>query len=88
MSKDNASKSRKGEVISVEFRPAKGGVVSETRTKYKRGGQGGGPMDDYEHETAVHSTKEDAAAHLHAALGKAWGGSDGPDRETKADEEG
>lgn len=62
----------KGEVESVTFRPAKGGVVSETTTAYKRGGQGGGPDREYEHETAVHPTHEHAAAHLKSMLGHAY----------------
>lgn len=39
----NSSNRDKGEVIAVEFRPAKGGATSETHMKYKRGGQGDGP---------------------------------------------
>jgi hypothetical protein len=46
---------RKGEIHSVEFRPAKGGAVSTTRTKYKRGGTGGGGDYDFEEENEVHS---------------------------------
>lgn len=51
-------------VESVEFRKAKGGVISETRFKTARGGQGGGPDCDYNHETAIHTTAEHAQAHL------------------------
>lgn len=45
---------RMGEIHSLEFRPAKGGAVSVTRTRHRRGGQGGGPDFDYEEEQEVH----------------------------------
>lgn len=67
----------KGEVIAVEFRPAKGGATSETHMKYKRGGQGGGPMEDHEREMAVHATKEDAHKHLDKMMGDCWSKQDG-----------
>lgn len=63
-----------GKVCEISFRPAEGGAVSETRTEYKRGGQGGGPDVDYDHETAVHPTLEHAVKHLKAALGPAFAG--------------
>jgi hypothetical protein len=53
----------------VEFRPAKGGITSETHMKFKRGGQGGGPSEDHETETAIHPTMDHAHAHLTAMLG-------------------
>lgn len=70
----NDTKRGKGEVESVQFKPAKGGVISETRHKIKRGGQGGGPLHDYEHETAVHPTIESAHAHLTAMMGHSFAG--------------
>ena len=45
---------RKGEIHSVEFRPAKGGAISTTRTKFKRGGTGGGGDYDFEEQNEVH----------------------------------
>lgn len=67
------AKSRKGEVRSVSFEPAKGGLISRTAMRYHRGGQGGGPEYDHEEETAVHSTMKHAAAHLHKVLGHHFG---------------
>lgn len=72
MAKESSSRG-KPEVQEVTFRPAKGGVVSETRMKYKRGGQGGGPMNDYESQTAVHSSHEEPSKHLKAMLGRCFG---------------
>lgn len=63
----------KSEVCEVSFKPAKGGLVSETRTKSKRGGQGGGPDYDYETENGVHSTLEHASKHLKSTLGHHFG---------------
>jgi hypothetical protein len=60
---------RKGRLCEISFRPAEGGAISETRTEYKRGGQGGGPDVDYDHETAVHPTLEHAVKHLKKELG-------------------
>lgn len=64
----------KSEVMEVSFRPAKGGVISETRSRTKRGGQGGGPDYDYETENGVHPTVKHAAAHLEKTLGHAFAG--------------
>lgn len=61
-----------GKVCEISFRPAKGGAVSETRTEYQRGGQGGGPDVDYEHETAVHPTMAHAVNHLKNHLAEAF----------------
>lgn len=80
MSANNSSRG-KPEVKEVSFKPAKGGIVSETRKEVKRGGQGGGPNYDYEHETAVHPTIESAHAHLTAMMGHAFAG-----KEEKADD--
>jgi hypothetical protein len=63
----------KGEVQEVSFRPAEGGLVSETHTKFKRSGQGGGPDFDHERETAIHPTIEHAHDHLSAMLGHHFG---------------
>jgi len=73
MSKESSSRG-KGEVVAVEFRPAKGGVTSETHMRYKRGGQGGGPMEDHEREMAVHTSAEDAHQHLSKMMGHCFGG--------------
>lgn len=75
----------KREVEAVEFRPAKGGVISETKTKVHRGGQGGGPDYDYEREETGHPTHEHAAAHLKKMLGHAFGQAP---VEPKADDDG
>jgi len=64
---------RKGRLCEISFRPADGGAISETRTEYKRGGQGGGPDVDYDHETAIHPTMEHAERHLRKTLGPAFG---------------
>jgi hypothetical protein len=64
----------KQEIEEVAFRPAKGGIISETRTKTKRPGQGGGPSYDYDHDTEVHPSMEHAQAHLEAKLGDCFGG--------------
>lgn len=63
----------KPEIQSVNFEPAEGGLVSETRMKYKRGGQGGGPDYDYETERAIHPSIEHAAEHLREKLGHHFG---------------
>lgn len=64
----------KPEVESIEFRPAEGpALISTTRTKYKRGGQGGGPSHDYESEEAVHTSLEDAHEHLNEHFGGHFG---------------
>lgn len=73
----------KSTIESVSFRPAKGGVISETSHRTKRSGQGGGPMHDYDHETAVHPSMEHAQAHLGKMLGDCYGSSKG---ESKDDE--
>lgn len=67
-------KAEKHEIESVEFRGAKGGIVSETRMRHKRPGQGGGPDYDYKHETGVHPTLEHAKEHLETALGHLFTG--------------
>lgn len=54
----------KKELVSVEFRPAKGGMISRTNMKSPRGGQGGGPSYDHESEETVHPTMEHATAHM------------------------
>jgi hypothetical protein len=76
MARESNSRDRKGEVMGLEFKPAKGGLISETHMKYKRGGQGGGPMED----------------HLAAVMGHCFPSGtdkedDEPNRETAADEE-
>lgn len=78
MSKVNANSAAKSkpEVSEVTFRKAKGGVISETRKEIRRGGQGGGPVMDYEHESAVHSDMKSAHDHLTAMLGHSFEGSD------------
>ena len=63
----------KPEVVRISFEPAEGGLVSETHMKYKRGGQGGGPDYDHETERGIHSTMEDAQAHLEEHFGKHFG---------------
>lgn len=78
----NDAKRGKGEVESVSFKPLKkGGVLSSTHRVFKRGGQGGGPVHDYESEDAAHPTLESAHAHLKAMMGHAFKG------EAKGDEE-
>lgn len=66
------AKGHKGEIEHIMLRPAKGGVVSSTSMKYKRGGQGGGPSHDYEEETRVHPTHEHLASHLKDVLGHVY----------------
>jgi len=95
MAGNSSSRSRKGEVVGMEFRPATGadgGLVSETHMKYKRGGQGGGPMEDHEMEEAIHPTMKHAQEHLAAVMGHCFPSGtdkedDEPNRETAADEE-
>jgi hypothetical protein len=77
--------SRKSELIEVSFKPAKGGIISETRTKVKRGGQGGGPDYDYETENGAHPDLAHAAAHLKSTMGHCFSGS--AKTEEPADEE-
>lgn len=68
--------SRKGETVGVEFKPATGGIISTTHMRFKRGGQGGGPDFDHEHEEAVHPTMEHAVGHLRTTLGGVFGKSE------------
>lgn len=60
------------ELIEVSFKPATGGMISETR--HKMGGGKFGP--DYKHDTAVHGSLGHAVRHLKAAFGKASGKKD------------
>jgi hypothetical protein len=64
---------KKPEILEVAFKPAKGGVVSETRTRTPRGGQGGGPSFEHDSEQGVHPTMEHAVAHLKSSLGHCFG---------------
>lgn len=57
---DNAS------VQGIEFKPATGGMISETRHKVSGGKYG----PDYKYETAVHPSIGHAVRHLKAAFGK------------------
>ncbi len=57
------------ELIEVSFKPATGGMISETR--HKTGGGKFGP--DYKHDTAVHGSLGHAVRHLKTAFGKAAG---------------
>jgi hypothetical protein len=59
----------KRELLEVSYRPAKGGLISETRTRTPRGGQGGGPDFDHETEQAVHKNLKHAQAHLAKCMG-------------------
>ena len=59
----------KPKLVAVEFRPAKNGIISETRTRTPRGGQGGGPDFDHETEQAVHPNVKHAQAHLAKCMG-------------------
>lgn len=70
----NSSVKSKPEVEHVSFRPAKGGIVSETSMKTTRGGQGGGPLHDYGSETAVHGSMAHAVKHLKEKMGHCFGG--------------
>jgi len=90
--RESNSRDRKGEVMRLEFKPAKGGLISETHMKYKRGGQGGGPMEDHEMESAVHRPMKHAQEHLAAVMGHCFPSGtdkedDEPNRETAADED-
>lgn len=87
----NSSSKGKREIESLTFRPAKNGVISEASFRTQRGGQGGGPVHDYDSDKPMmHRTREEAHAEVDRHFGKHWGDSteDGsPDRETKADKE-
>ena len=61
------------EVESVSYRPAKGGIISETRHKTFRGGQGGGPNFDWGSDDAVHPSMEHAMKHLKSMMGSVFG---------------
>jgi hypothetical protein len=62
----------KKELVSVELRPAKGGVISRTNMKTSRGGQGGGPSYDHNSEETVHPTMEHMQAHIGKMMGMAF----------------
>jgi hypothetical protein len=57
------------ELMSVEFTPAKGGVVSETRMKVK----GKGDYPDHRTSRAIHASMADATRHLKSAMGDCFG---------------
>lgn len=61
---------KKPQLISIEVRPAKGGVISRTSMQTPRSGQGGGPMMDHNSEEMVHPTME----HMQAHMGKMMAG--------------
>lgn len=67
---------RKPEVVGIEFKPAKGGMMSETRTRQQRSGQGGGPLMEHDSEMAIHPTMDHAKAHLEKCMGHCFGSSD------------
>lgn len=54
----------KKELVSVEYRPAKGGMISTTNMRTKRPGVGGGPDFNHEREEMVHPSMEQAQAHM------------------------
>ncbi len=54
-----------GQLDEVSFRPATGGLISETRRKSKNGDFG----SDYKRETAVHSNIGQAVRHLKSVMG-------------------
>lgn len=60
---------KKPELVEVAYRPAKNGIISETRTRTPRGGQGGGPDFDHDTEMGVHANAQDAQAHLGKLMG-------------------
>ena len=64
---------RKREVVAIEFKPAKGGIASETHFREHRGGQGGGPLMEHESEMGVHPDMASATAHLEKHLGHCFG---------------
>lgn len=57
--------SDRGGLQSIEFKPAKGGVISETRVRKTTPGR---DYPDYTTETAVHASVEDAIDHLKSKL--------------------
>jgi hypothetical protein len=65
---------KKPEMMGVRFEPAKGGAISHTETRTRRGGQGGGPDYDHEDDKMVHPTIEHAQAHLADCLGGCFTG--------------
>lgn len=66
-------KADKGKVHSLEFRPAKGGIISRTVMAHKRGGHGGGPDYDHSSEERVHPDMDSAKAHLESTMGSDMG---------------
>lgn len=54
-----------GELQDVTFRPAKGGLISETSHRIKGGKFG----QDYKRETAVHGSLGHAVRHLKSVMG-------------------
>jgi len=76
-------KTPKPELMGVEYTPAKGGVISETRTATKRGGMGGGGDYDHKSEKAVHPTLKHAQDHMANVMGKYFAAKDAkPEAET------
>lgn len=59
----------KGELQDVTFRPAKGGLISETSHKVKGGKFG----PDYKRETAVHGSLGHAMRHMKDVFGSGGG---------------
>jgi len=69
-------KTPKPELMGVEYTPAKGGVISDTRTRIKRGGMGGGGDFDHKSEKAVHPTLKHAQDHMANVMGKYFAAKD------------
>jgi hypothetical protein len=67
---------RKREVMAIEFKPAKGGIASETHFREHRSGQGGGPLMGHESEMGVHPDMASATAHLEKHMGHCFGGAE------------
>jgi hypothetical protein len=60
--------------MAIEFKPAKGGIASETHFREHRSGQGGGPLMGHESEMGVHPDMASATAHLEKHMGHCFGG--------------
>lgn len=67
------------QVAGIEFKPADGGMISETR--HRTAGDKYGPS--FEHKTAVHAKLSDAVAHLKKHMGGSFAKKQSPEKKSK-----
>ncbi len=74
-------------MVSIEFKPAENGAISDTHIKRPRGPKGGGPAFDFAKITTVPPSMKHAMAHLKKHLAPAFGESEEPQVESETNDE-